>query len=124
MSGVDLGTRRIRKGSADAIERYLGEAGLALPAGVRQLVDDVARRGATPLVVQAYWAAGGSDWFDDGPRAQALVDGWKRACERCRVAWGGGETPALAGIVEAGRIDLAASCTGCTCTRASARSAL
>jgi phosphoribosylformylglycinamidine cyclo-ligase len=30
----------------------------------------------------------------------------------CGVAWGGGETPALAGIVEAGRIDLAASCTG------------
>jgi phosphoribosylformylglycinamidine cyclo-ligase len=28
------------------------------------------------------------------------------------VAWGGGETPALAGIVEPGRIDLAASCTG------------
>jgi phosphoribosylformylglycinamidine cyclo-ligase len=28
------------------------------------------------------------------------------------VAWGGGETPALAGIVESGRIDLAASCTG------------
>ncbi|WP_027823984.1 potassium-transporting ATPase subunit KdpB [Laribacter hongkongensis] len=51
MSGVDLGARRIRKGSADAIERYLGEAGQALPAGVRQLVDDVARRGATPLVV-------------------------------------------------------------------------
>ena len=45
-------------------------------------------------------------------RAQALVDGWKRACDRCGVAWGGGETPALAGIVEPGRIDLAASCTG------------
>ena len=28
------------------------------------------------------------------------------------VAWGGGETPALAGIVETGRIDLAAACTG------------
>ena len=28
------------------------------------------------------------------------------------MAWGGGETPALAGIVEPGRIDLAASCTG------------
>ncbi|ASJ24770.1 potassium-transporting ATPase subunit KdpB [Laribacter hongkongensis] len=51
MSGVDLGTRRIRKGSADAVERYLGEVGQALPTGVRQLVDDVARRGATPLVV-------------------------------------------------------------------------
>jgi len=63
-------------------------------------------------VVQAYWAAGGSEWFGDATRAQALVAGWKRACERCQVAWGGGETPALAGIVEAGRIDLAASCTG------------
>jgi phosphoribosylformylglycinamidine cyclo-ligase len=40
------------------------------------------------------------------------VAGWKAACDTCGVAWGGGETPALAGIVEAGRIDLAASCTG------------
>jgi len=40
------------------------------------------------------------------------VEGWKQACDTCGVAWGGGETPALAGIVEAGRIDLAASCTG------------
>jgi phosphoribosylformylglycinamidine cyclo-ligase len=62
--------------------------------------------------VQAYWAAGGSDWFGDAQRSQALVEGWKRACDTCGVAWGGGETPALAGIVEAGRIDLAASCTG------------
>jgi len=40
------------------------------------------------------------------------VQGWKAACDACGVAWGGGETPALAGIVEAGRIDLAAACTG------------
>jgi phosphoribosylformylglycinamidine cyclo-ligase len=40
------------------------------------------------------------------------VAGWKQACDACGVAWGGGETPALAGIVESGRIDLAASCTG------------
>jgi phosphoribosylformylglycinamidine cyclo-ligase len=64
------------------------------------------------LVVQAYWAAGGSDWFSDKDRAAALVAGWKAACDTCKVAWGGGETPALAGIVESGRIDLAASCTG------------
>ena len=68
--------------------------------------------GATPLVVQAYWAAGGSDWFNDGERAAALVRGWKQACDHCGVSWGGGETPALAGIVEGGRIDLAAACTG------------
>ncbi len=79
---------------------------------IAMAINDLITVGATPLVVQAYWAAGGSDWFGDEARAQALVSGWKRACERCQVAWGGGETPALAGIVEAGRIDLAASCTG------------
>lgn len=79
---------------------------------IAMAVNDLITVGATPLVVQAYWAAGGSDWFGDKQRAQSLVEGWKRACDTCAVAWGGGETPALAGIVEAGRIDLAASCTG------------
>lgn len=79
---------------------------------IAMAVNDLVTVGATPLVVQAYWAAGGSAWFTDAQRAQALVEGWRRACEACNVAWGGGETPALAGIVEAGRIDLAASCTG------------
>ncbi|MBI5255320.1 MAG: phosphoribosylformylglycinamidine cyclo-ligase [Burkholderiales bacterium] len=79
---------------------------------IAMAVNDLITVGATPLVVQAYWAAGGSDWFGDAQRAQALVEGWKRACDVCGVAWGGGETPALAGIVEGGRIDLAASCTG------------
>lgn len=79
---------------------------------IAMAINDLITVGATPLVVQAYWAAGGSDWFGDAQRAQALVAGWKRACDTCGVAWGGGETPALAGIVERGRIDLAASCTG------------
>ena len=79
---------------------------------IAMAVNDLITVGATPLVVQAYWAAGGSDWFGDAARAQALVTGWKKACDTCQVAWGGGETPALAGIVEGGRIDLAASCTG------------
>ena len=79
---------------------------------IAMAVNDLITVGATPLVVQAYWAAGGSDWFSDAARAQALVAGWKKACDTCQVAWGGGETPALAGIVEGGRIDLAASCTG------------
>ncbi len=79
---------------------------------IAMAINDLITVGATPLVVQAYWAAGGSEWFADAQRAQALVEGWKRACDVCGVAWGGGETPALAGIVEAGRIDLAASCTG------------
>ena len=79
---------------------------------IAMAINDLITIGATPLVVQAYWAAGGSDWFADAQRSQALVAGWKRACDACSVAWGGGETPALAGIVAEGRIDLAASCTG------------
>jgi phosphoribosylformylglycinamidine cyclo-ligase len=79
---------------------------------IAMAVNDLITVGATPLIVQAYWAAGGSEWFEDGQRAAALVSGWKRACDICGVAWGGGETPALAGIVADGRIDLAASCTG------------
>ena len=79
---------------------------------IAMAINDLITVGATPLVVQAYWAAGGSEWFSDAQRAQALVAGWKRACDVCGVAWGGGETPALAGIVAEGRIDLAASCTG------------
>ncbi|HET9976463.1 MAG TPA: AIR synthase-related protein [Burkholderiaceae bacterium] len=99
---------------ADEMARLTGRSPFAAIAQdtIAMAVNDLITVGATPLVVQAYWAAGGSDWFDDAHRSQALVDGWKRACGICGVAWGGGETPALAGIVEAGRIDLAASCTG------------
>ncbi len=79
---------------------------------IAMAINDLITVGATPLVVQAYWAAGGSEWFSDTQRAQALVAGWKSACDACQVAWGGGETPALAGIVVNDRIDLAASCTG------------
>lgn len=99
---------------ADEMRQLTGRsyyAGIAQDT-IAMAINDLITVGATPLVVQAYWAAGGSDWFGDAQRAQALVAGWKQACDTCGVAWGGGETPALAGIVEAGRIDLAASCTG------------
>jgi potassium-transporting ATPase ATP-binding subunit len=51
MSGVDLPGRSIRKGAAGAVTTWLAEKGAALPAEVRTLVDQVARRGSTPLVV-------------------------------------------------------------------------
>jgi len=99
---------------ADAMAELTGASAYADIAQdtIAMAVNDLMTVGATPLVVQAYWAAGGSDWFDDAQRSAALVAGWQRACELCGVAWGGGETPALAGIVERGRVDLAASCTG------------
>lgn len=106
-----LGTKTL---VADEMRQLTGKSyydGIAQDT-IAMAINDLITVGATPLVVQAYWAAGGSDWFGDKQRASSLVDGWKRACDVCSVAWGGGETPALAGIVEAGRIDLAASCTG------------
>ena len=51
MSGVDVGDRRIRKGAADAIIRFVEEQGGKLPVEVRAIVEDVAKQGATPLVV-------------------------------------------------------------------------
>jgi K+-transporting ATPase ATPase B chain len=50
MSGVDIGERRIRKGAPDAIEEWLKTFGKPLDRHVRQVVDEVARKGATPLV--------------------------------------------------------------------------
>jgi K+-transporting ATPase ATPase B chain len=51
MSGVNLGTRQIRKGAADAIKKHVAALGAAFPAAVTTLVETVARRGSTPLVV-------------------------------------------------------------------------
>ena len=51
MSGVDLGGRQLRKGAAQAIEAHVKTLGGALPAEVQAAVDEVARRGSTPLVV-------------------------------------------------------------------------
>jgi K+-transporting ATPase ATPase B chain len=55
MSGVDLatagGTRKIRKGAATAIKHHVEQMGGQFPADVQRSVDDIARRGGTPLVV-------------------------------------------------------------------------
>ncbi|PZQ12861.1 MAG: K(+)-transporting ATPase subunit B [Rhodanobacter denitrificans] len=57
MSGVDLGeetaatARRIRKGAADAIVRHVQALGGAVPVELAARVEQVARSGATPLVV-------------------------------------------------------------------------
>ncbi|WP_250454381.1 potassium-transporting ATPase subunit KdpB [Caballeronia sp. ATUFL_M2_KS44] len=51
MSGVDLPDREIRKGAADAVKRYVEERGGRFPQEVQREVDDIARRGSTPLVV-------------------------------------------------------------------------
>jgi K+-transporting ATPase ATPase B chain len=57
MSGIDLhanGTQprnRIRKGAAEAVRAFVESAGGTFPRAVQANVDEIARRGATPLVV-------------------------------------------------------------------------
>jgi K+-transporting ATPase ATPase B chain len=52
MSGIDLpGQPPLRKGASDAIARFVSGQGGAVPPGLQPIVDQVARGGATPLVV-------------------------------------------------------------------------
>nr|WP_109406094.1 potassium-transporting ATPase subunit KdpB [Proteus hauseri] len=51
MSGVNLGERLIRKGSVDAIRRYVEVSHSRFPDEVTTIVEQVARTGGTPLVV-------------------------------------------------------------------------
>jgi len=51
MSGVDFDGRRLRKGAADAVERWVKEQGGQVPAALDDAVAHIAREGGTPLVV-------------------------------------------------------------------------
>src|SRR5450756_1779942 len=51
MSGVNLGDRQIRKGAADSIRNYVLSLGGNFSPEVSTIVDTVARRGSTPVVV-------------------------------------------------------------------------
>jgi potassium-transporting ATPase ATP-binding subunit len=51
ISGVDLDGRLIRKGAAEAIESFVKAHGGVVPTEGRRIVEDIAKRGGTPLVV-------------------------------------------------------------------------
>jgi K+-transporting ATPase ATPase B chain len=51
MSGVDFDSREIRKGAADAIQKYLGSGSNHLNADLTNIVERISREGGTPLVV-------------------------------------------------------------------------
>ncbi len=62
MSGVNLGTRQVRKGAADAIEKHVESLGQVFPKAILASVQEVARRGSTPLLVS------------DGPRVLGVIE--------------------------------------------------
>jgi K+-transporting ATPase ATPase B chain len=51
MSGVDFENRQIRKGAADAVQRFVEERAGKVPQAVSTVVEGIAKSGGTPLVV-------------------------------------------------------------------------
>jgi potassium-transporting ATPase ATP-binding subunit len=51
MSGINLQDRVIRKGAASAIKQHIQSLGGIFPEELNRIVDDISRRGSTPLVV-------------------------------------------------------------------------
>jgi K+-transporting ATPase ATPase B chain len=65
MSGVNMGEREIRKGAAGAVENYLRKQGAVLPPELRAVVEDIAKKGGTPLVVADGGQALGAIYLKD-----------------------------------------------------------
>jgi phosphoribosylformylglycinamidine cyclo-ligase len=79
---------------------------------VAAILNDLCCVGALPLVVNAYFATGASEWYADAARSAALLEGWRQACEDAGCAWGGGESPSLPGLVDERDIELAGAAVG------------
>lgn len=79
---------------------------------VAAIVNDLCCVGALPLVVNAYFATGSSDWYLNRGRHEALLAGWREACADAGATWGGGESPSLPGLVAGEDIELAGSAVG------------
>lgn len=79
---------------------------------VATIVNDLVTCGALPISVAMHAAVGSSDWFADHHRAEQLASGFAEGCRLAGAVWGGGETPALSGIVDPHAIVLAGSALG------------
>ncbi|MDR1281552.1 MAG: phosphoribosylformylglycinamidine cyclo-ligase [Opitutaceae bacterium] len=79
---------------------------------VATIVNDLVTCGALPVSIAMHAAVGASEWFADARRMEALVEGWAEGCRQAGGVWGGGETPALRGIVNPDTIVLAGSAIG------------
>jgi len=79
---------------------------------VATIVNDLITTGALPISVAMHVAAGDSKWFADLKRAEDLARGFARGCQLAGAVWGGGETPALRGMVQPDTVILAGSAIG------------
>jgi phosphoribosylformylglycinamidine cyclo-ligase len=106
-----LGTKNL---VADAVQRESGRCyyrAIGVDT-VATIANDLVTCGALPVAVAMHAAVGDAGWFADKHRSQELVAGFAEGCRAAGAVWGGGETPALKGLVEPSAIILAGSAIG------------
>jgi phosphoribosylformylglycinamidine cyclo-ligase len=79
---------------------------------VAAILNDLCCVGALPLVVNAYFATGASEWYLQLERSASLLEGWRSACADAGCVWGGGESPSLPGLLAGEDIELAGAAVG------------
>src|SRR5437868_4654072 len=101
-----LGTKNL---VADAMQKLTGESfykNIGIDT-VATMVNDLITCGALPISIAMHAAVGDSNWFANTQLANDLAAGFAEGCNQSRAVWGGGETPALKGIVNPDTIVLA-----------------
>jgi phosphoribosylformylglycinamidine cyclo-ligase len=79
---------------------------------VATIVNDLATSGALPISLALHAAVGDAAWFSKGTAGADLARGFAGGCRKAGAVWGGGETPALRGMIDPGTIVLAGSALG------------
>lgn len=79
---------------------------------VATIINDLISVGAEPVALNAYWSSSSYNWLLDKNLTEDFIKGWKSACDLAEVTWGGGETQALEGVVNEGRLELAGCAFG------------
>jgi phosphoribosylformylglycinamidine cyclo-ligase len=106
-----LGTKNL---IADAMQKVAGRSfyrAIGIDT-VATIVNDLITCGALPVSIAMHAAVGDAEWFSDQDRAGDLATGFADGCRQAGAVWGGGETPALRGMVEPHAIILAGSALG------------
>ena len=106
-----LGTKNL---IADAMFKLTGQSfyrNIGIDT-VATMVNDLITCGALPISIAMHAAVGDSAWFANAQLAEDLATGFADACLQSNAVWGGGETPALKGIVNPDTIVLAGSAIG------------
>ena len=113
--GTLLGHVEEGLGTKNLVADALGDPALYFNVGVdtvATIANDLITVGCPPAVVAMHAAVGDVAWFGDRARADALARGFAEGCRRAGAVWGGGETPALSGLVNPATIVLAGSAVG------------